>query len=746
MKRMSKVIFQKFSAALLMLAAVSIFSSSAFAAATIVIQNGDGAGVGFNDPTPVAPVGGNPGTTLGQQRLNAFQHAANIWGATLNSTSTITVEATWEALDCTANSATLGSAGATSLRGNFPGATFQNTWYGIALANALRGTDLNPGAAEIRARFNVNIGKPGCFENSPFYLGFDSNAGAGVDFVSVLLHELAHGLGFQTFTDAETGKQAGTDPNIFPSIYDRFLRDNTTGKLWKDMLDAERKASATNNGNLAWTGAQVTNYVDSVLATPRLRVNTPAAIAGNYLVGTATFGPPLTFPGNTANVVQGLDPADGVGPSNTDGCSALTNSGAINGRIALFDRGSCNFTVKVKNAQNAGAIAVVIIDNVQVSPPPELGGSDPTFTFTIPAVRITLANGNTIEAQLAAGTVNATLLLDRSVPRGADSAGRALLFAPNPFDDGSSVSHFDTSTFPNQLMEYRNSRDLRHFVTPPYDLTTPLFRDIGWSTNNPIDQAQFFVRQHYADFFNREPDSGGLGFWTNQITSCGNNAACIDLRRANVSAAFYLSIEFQETGFLVYRMYKAGYGDINNVTVPVPVRFAELLPDTQVIGNGVVVGVGNWQARLESNKVIFAQDFVTRPAFVTEHPTSRTPEAFVNALFVNAEVVPTAGARQEAIDEFGVAGNTANTAARARALRLVADNVTLKDQEFNKAFVLMQYFGYLRRNPNDPPDLNFNGYNFWLNKLVNEHNGNYITAEMVRGFILSDEYRHRFGP
>jgi hypothetical protein len=262
---------------------------------------------------------------------------------------------------------------------------------------------------------------------------------------------------------------------------------------------------------------------------------------------------------------------------------------------------------------------------------------------------------------------------------------------------------------------------------------------------NQIDKPDFFVRQHYLDFLNREPDPPGFGFWTNQITSCGSDQACIEIKRINVSAAFFLSIEFQETGFLVYRFYKAGYGNLPGA--PVPLKLNEFLPDTQQIGLGVVVGVGNWQTQLENNKVAFAMDFVTRSRFTTAYSTTLTPAQFVDALFLNAGVMPSPSDRNAVINEFAGAANTADTAARARALRRVAENSTLKQQETNKAFVLMQYFGYLRRNPNDPPEqgLNFNGYNFWLGKL-NQFNGNFVSAEMVKAFLVSGEYHQRFGP
>ena len=264
---------------------------------------------------------------------------------------------------------------------------------------------------------------------------------------------------------------------------------------------------------------------------------------------------------------------------------------------------------------------------------------------------------------------------------------------------------------------------------------------------NPADDALFFVRQHYVDFFGREPDPSGFAFWTGQITECQQpGATCnAEVRRINVSGAFFLSIEFQETGYLVYRMYKASYGNMPGA--PVPLRFSEFLPDTQQIGQGVVVGQPDWQAKLESNKVGFAETFVSRPRFFSAYPTTLTPEVFVDLLYVNAGVSsPPAAERQSAINEFGGVGNTANISARSRALRRVAENSTLFEQEKNKAFVLSQYFGYLRRNPDDAPEpgLNFDGFNFWLGKL-NQFNGNFVEAEMVKAFLVSGEYRQRFG-
>ena len=714
-------------------------STSAFGSATITIQNTiDGPTSGFNDPTPVSPVGGNNGTTLGQQRLIAFQFAASIWGATLNSGPTITIQASWSTtMTCMPNTATLGQAGTIGIRRDFLNA-IPGTWYSSALANALSGSDLNVGQPEINAMFNARIGTPGCLENSGWYLGLDGNHGANTDLVTVLLHEFSHGFGFQTFTNTSTGAQAGTPPPGFPTIYDRFLRDNSTGKTWDQMTDAERVASAVNTGNLVWNGPNVVADVPRVLSgPPRLRVNSPQVIAGNYTVGTADFGPPISSAGITANVASTVP---------LDACSPISNASSVNGKIAFIDRGSCNFTVKVKNAQDAGA-AAVIIGNVDSSPNPTiapgLGGFDSTIVIT--SFGLNLNDANTFRSQLGA-PINASMFRDTTTFSGADGAARALMFAPNPIQGGSSVSHWDSTDVPNQLMEPSINNDLTHNVIAPYDLTLSILRDLGWTgaPPNSSDITSSFVRQHYLDFLNREPDTGGLNFWSDEIDKCTAKFGCIDVKRINVSAAFFLSIEFQETGYLVYRMYKVSFGNLNGGTAPVPVRFAPFLSDTQQIGQGVIVGVGNWQAQLEANKQAFALAFVQRPEFLTAFPNGMSASVFVDQMNTNAGGVLMTQAEKDNL--IAILGATpSDVSKRAQVLRQMAENQTLHDAEFNKAFVLMQYFGYLRRNPNDAPDTDFGGFNFWLGKL-NQFNGNFIQAEMVKAFITSLEYRQRFGP
>ena len=221
----------------------------------------------------------------------------------------------------------------------------------------------------------------------------------------------------------------------------------------------------------------------------------------------------------------------------------------------------------------------------------------------------------------------------------------------------------------------------------------------------------------------------------------GADEQCRDAKRIDTSAAFFLSIEFQQTGYLVYRTYAAAYGDLPNA--PVPLRLNEFKPDTQAIGNGVVVNQPGWQQQLENNKQAYLTEFVQRARFTAAYPTNMNPSEFVDKLFANAGVIPASSDRAAAINEFGAVMTSDDTAARARALRLVAENAALAQKEFDPAFVLMQYFGYLRRDPNSGADRDFSGYEFWLTKL-NTFNGNYQNAEMVRAFLVSSEYRGRF--
>jgi len=149
---------------------------------------------------------------------------------------------------------------------------------------------------------------------------------------------------------------------------------------------------------------------------------------------------------------------------------------------------------------------------------------------------------------------------------------------------------------------------------------------------------------------------------------------------------------------------------------------------------------------LANNQQAYALEFVQTSRFITSFPTTMTPTQFVDRLNHNAGDVLSSAERTTAINLFGAAGDTSNTRVRAQVVRQVAEDQDLYDAEFNRAFVLAQYFGYLRRNPNDAPEstLDYTGYDFWLRKL-NQFNGNYGNADMVKAFLSSGEYRRRVG-
>jgi hypothetical protein len=241
---------------------------------------------------------------------------------------------------------------------------------------------------------------------------------------------------------------------------------------------------------------------------------------------------------------------------------------------------------------------------------------------------------------------------------------------------------------------------------------------------NSIDTPEYFVRQHYLDFLGREPDESGFNFWSDQMLECGSDAACLERRRINVSAAYFLSIEFQQTGGLVDGLYKASYG--------ARPQFAEFMPDTQTIARNVVVGRSGWEQQLYLNKLAFVDAFVQRAKFQAAFD-GLSNENYVNTLIGHTGVAFTQSERNALVSDLAGSRLT-----RAAVLLRIADDNRFVTAKRNEAFVMMQYFGYLRRDPDE------SGYQFWLNKL-NQFDGNFERAEMVKAFLVSGEYRGRFG-
>jgi hypothetical protein len=239
---------------------------------------------------------------------------------------------------------------------------------------------------------------------------------------------------------------------------------------------------------------------------------------------------------------------------------------------------------------------------------------------------------------------------------------------------------------------------------------------------NPLDSSEYFVRQHYLDFLGREPDESGFNFWSNQILECGADANCLERRRINVSAAYFLSIEFQQTGGLVDGLYRASYGRRP--------FYGEFMPDAGVVAQNVIVGRANWAQQLEANKQAFVEAWIQRNAFRAVYD-SLSNDAFVDTLITHTQG-GFSGDRNALVNGLN---NSITT--RAAVLRQVVENEGFTQAKSNRMFVMMEYFGYLRRDPDD------SGYQFWLNKL-NQFGGNFEQAEMVKAFIVSGEYRDRF--
>ncbi|MET0254440.1 MAG: PA domain-containing protein [Luteibacter sp.] len=457
------------------LAAAGLFTAVSVEAAEIKIINQDvGTGKGLDDPTPVAPVGGNPGTTYGKQALNVYQFAADIWGAVLVSDVTITNGATFEPLSCDATSGVLGSSGTNSIfyfddTSTLPAGAVRNTWYHSALFDALTHEDGAPGVDDIQSQFNGALGTPGCLEGSKWYFGLDGKTPAGsINFLNVVLHEMAHGLGFSGFNSLTTGLgYPGDDGVNRPDIYSTFVFNDTQMKKWYDLTPAQRVTAALDDGKLVFTGATVKSEAPLALGLPDVfRVTAPAAAAGDYSFSQAAFGPVATASNFSGSAVQAA-PADG--------CTAITNGSALAGKIAIIDRGTCDFTVKTLNAQAVGAKAVLIANNQAGAITP---GGTPANPVTIPVIAISQADGAKLKANLTGltGAVGKGTGL-----AGADAQGNVLLYAPTVLAQGSSFSHYDTRLTPNAIMEYAINQDLVGQID--VDLTPALFQDIGWGLN-----------------------------------------------------------------------------------------------------------------------------------------------------------------------------------------------------------------------------------------------------------------------
>jgi len=375
---------------------------------TVTIRVEDGSNSGFNDSTVVAAAPANPGgTTLGGQRLAAMEWVAGVWAELLGSSVEINIEAGFvDTYECDTSGGVLAAAGSNFLFSDFPNTPKPATWYHGALAESLSGENLSntedglpPNTGDLVISFNSKIDE-GCLgSGTRYYYGLDGNTPAGqVSFAQVALHEISHGLGFSNFSNDATGALFGVPSQgipPMPDIFNVFTFDNDRRLHWDVMTNEERAVSAINPGRVVWDGPQTTSAAPDILdSAPRLMISSPASIAGRYVVMPAAFGGPL----NEAGIAGELAVVSDGTADATLGCDPLVNADVIAGKIAVIDRGTCFFTEKVKNAQNAGAVAAVIVNNLPEGLPP-MGGED--SSVIIPSAGISQADGDRIKEVLA---------------------------------------------------------------------------------------------------------------------------------------------------------------------------------------------------------------------------------------------------------------------------------------------------------------------------------------------------------
>ena len=487
---------------------------------------------------------------------------------------------------------------------------------------------------------------------------------------------------------------------------------------------------------------------------------------------TANTAPTLTYENQTVALNQSLTINPATGPSDNGKVSSIVeqSSGTFIGDISV---NSITGGLSITNAAPAGTHTITIraTDNCGAT-------TDTSFTLTVDKadqtmITLSQSNYNVNESTgFVTITVNRTgdLSVPVSVDYGTDDTGSSDVCST--LNTGLASSRCDFGLTLGTL-RFAASETQKSFIIPitqdsytegpeMFSVNLSKLNGIGASFGTPSsatvtiadgttplppnanDDTDAFVRQQYRDFLNREADSAGLAFWTGEINNCTPKPQCSDLKRINVSAAFFLSIEFQTTGNLVRNFYVVALNRPATNNMP---AFAEFERDTQAMQRGLIVDPNNnaWETVLNNNRDAFMREFVTRAEFVGLYPTTDTPTQYVDKLYLHAGITPTADERGAAIAEFGNATTATDAGARGRALSDVTQNTTLQQREINRSFVQMQYFGYLRRNPNDAPDGNFAGFDFWLTKL-NAAGGNFITSEMVKAFLLSGEYRQRFGP
>jgi hypothetical protein len=448
--------------------------------AQFVFITNDPTGVGFNDNTAASTLsaqalGNNLGTTVGELRRNVLEAAGARWSQFLNSQIPILVDVDFEDLGgSSAGGIVLAGASASSYVRNFANAPRPGIYYPLALASSLADADLRPDLSDIDITVNSNAELDGNSGPS-WYYGLDGNTPSDlINFSNVIAHELGHGLGFASFANLETGAYAFGDPDIFSTL----IYDSEVFLSWESMNDSGRVTSATNDPFVVWFGPYSNTAADGVndyIASGKQNFT----IAGtSYPALKADFSSSISDDGFTGELVL---VNDGVNIT-SDAAEVIINTTELSGKIALVDRGLVRFDLKVSRAQDAGALAVVIANDVEgdaiFSPSGE--STDP-----VPVIFVSENSGINLKALLSSGNpVSVTLFTSLLTVNEGESATEfqtnIRLHAPATLEPGSSVSHWSEDASPNLLMEPSiNSR-----LNENLDLSPLLMKDIGWSTRD----------------------------------------------------------------------------------------------------------------------------------------------------------------------------------------------------------------------------------------------------------------------
>lgn len=464
----------------LFISSLCIVHLQAQSPAQFVFITNDPTGVGFNDNTAastlsVQVLGNNPGNTVGELRRNVLEAAGARWSQFLNSQIPILVDVDFEDLGgSSAGGIALAGASASSYVRNFPNAPRPGIYYPLALANSLADADLRPNLSDIDITVNSNAELDGNSGLS-WYYGLDGNTPSNlINFSDVIAHELGHGLGFASFANLETGAFAFGDPDIFSTL----IYDSEVFLSWESMNDSGRVTSATNDPFVVWVGPYSNTAADGVndyIASGKQSVT----IAGtSFPAQQASFSSNISENGITGNLALVNDGVE----ITSDAAEVIINTAELSGKIALVDRGLVTFDLKVSRAQDAGALAVVIANNVGgdalITPSGE--STDP-----VPVIFVSENSGINLKALLNSGNpVNVTLFTSLLTVNEGESATEfqtnIRLHAPTTLESGSSVSHWSANASPDLLMEPSINSGLNENL----DLSPILMKDIGWDTRD----------------------------------------------------------------------------------------------------------------------------------------------------------------------------------------------------------------------------------------------------------------------